>query len=543
LSLDNIKKQAWSGVPVASNTSRMIPFMWGPDMQISSMVLPKTIEEKNRFRRFYYAHDPIVGTAIDLHVRYPLSQFRIICDGDDFGDIADEYNEIANDINLFELFMQVGQEYWVCGEALPFGIWNEETLQWDSVVLMDPNFVTIDKNPFSLKDVFVAINNWNPYLKKIVANGPEDARTGHIYRHMMQTASDVVEKIKNNMPYQLDPQAISHVARKISYFDIRGTSIIDRIFKVLMYQDKLQAAQLAIADRHVTPTEIWTVGNDDNPADQNAIQQLNDTLQSTWSSPQRAVIWNHTLKADVIGASGACMPLAPEWDWIDRQKMVGLMVNDSILTAAGPTYASASVASDFMASWYMAYRQSLEIWARENLFKRIAVARGYWQPIKRQLAGHYRVKGSRRKPILPKIIWDKANIRDDYQKLQTVIELAQNNKIPWKIVYEMLNLDPDTMLKELEHEATEFQKIAPSMPNGGGGMAMGGGGLGMGGGEAGGIAPLDSSQNSLVGMPAGVENMQDFNMLPESGEGSPGGLSMPPESFDFNPGASGGVGF
>lgn len=539
---DAIRKHATTGYAVTAQTQRMAPFIWAPDMQISSFVLPKTIEEKNRFRRFYYAYDPIVGTAIDLHTRFPLSTFRIICDGDDSGDVADEYEEIAEDIDLFQLIHDIGKEYWLAGEAFPYGVWNEEYLQWDAFLLMDPNYLAVDKNPFSTKDVFISINTWNPYLRKVVRNGPNDPRTGHIYRHMMETAADVVEKIEKNEAYQLDPKVASHVARKVNYFDIRGVSIIDRIFKILMYQDKLQAAQLAIADRHITPTEIWTVGNDENPADENAIAALDATIKSMWQSPQKAIIWNHTLRGEFIGASGATMPLAPEWDWIDRQKFIGLMLNDAILTAQGPTYASASVASDFLASWYMSYRQMLERWIIHNVYERVARERGYWKPSKRHITGYYRVKTNKRKPILPKIVWDKTNLRDDFQKLQTVINLAQQGKIPFQIVYEMLNLDRDTMIKELKKEAKLFQSVAldaaKNMQDSGLGSMLGNAGVGGGGGQPAIEEPLPVGVN----LPAeSGGNIEDFNQMGSFGEGSPGGM-MPPESFGFPADNQGGTG-
>jgi len=545
MSAEEIRKKATTGYAVTAQTSRMAPFLWAPDMQISSFVLPKTIEEKNRFRRFYYAHDPIVGTAIDLHTRFPLSTFRLICEEDEFGEIADEYEEIAQDIDLYQVILDIGKEYWLSGEAFPYGVWNEEDLQWDSFLLMDPNYLAVDKNPFSAKDVFICINTWNPYLRKVVRNGPNDPRTGHIYRHMMETASDVVEKIKSNEPYQLDPRVSSHVARKVNYFDIRGVSIIDRIFKVLMYQDKLQAAQLAIADRHITPIEIWTVGNDENPPDEEALANLDATIKSMWQSPQKAIIWNHTLKGEFIGASGVTMPLSGEWDWIDKQKFIGLMVNNAILTAEGPTYASASVASDFLASWYMSYRQTLERWIIHHVFDRVARERGYWKPVKRHITGYYRVKSNRRRPILPKVLWDKANLRDDFQKLQTLINLANNGKVPFKIIYEMLNLDRDTMIKEIEKEMKMFQSIAPSMPaaQAAGGLpsfeeTLGAAGAPLGGGGAEGANLIMPEQN----LPSAAEgSIENFNEMGAFGEGSPGGM-MPAESFGFPSDNQGGTG-
>lgn len=522
-----IKKLA-QGLNANVSTTRMAPNLWAPDLQISSMVLPQTIIEKNRFRRFYYAHDPLVGTAIDIHTRYPLSGFRLTVEDDTEGSISDAYEEVAEQIDLFKLFHDIGQEWWVVGEAFPFGNWNEHEESWDSFVLINPDYVDVQTNPFSDRDVFISIVRWNKLLKQVVSNGPNHAKTGKIYRHMMETARDVINCIANGQPYHLSPAAVSHLSRKVSYHDTRGTAIIDRIFKWLMYQDKLQAAQLALADRHITPIEVWTVGETGNEADTESLADLENVIRNTWNSPLKCIIWNHTLKGEIIGASGSAMPLGPEYDYINQQKMIGLMINDAIMTAQGPTYASASVAADVMASWYASYRQELERWAIRHVFMPVANARGYYAPNKKEILGQYRDRTVKRKPLLPKIVWDKASLRDDYQKLQTMINLAQQGRVPWQDVYEMLNLNFDDVVKKIEKESKIFGQLALGANPFAGGVASEGmlGGAGGDMGMGGDIMPLEPGGE---GMPAGPD-VGDMNAMPSSGEGSPGGLIWPNES-------------
>lgn len=539
-----IKKMAQMGINSSSSVSRMAPSLWAPDLQISSMILPQTIIEKNRWRRQYYAYDPVVGTAIDIHTRYPLSGFRLRCEGDANGEISDFYDSLSEDLDLPKLLRWIGQEYHLCGECFPFGNWNEEDKTWDSFLLINPDYVQVDTNPFSDKDVFISIGNWNKQLRRIVQNGPSDPRTGRVYQHMMQTAADVVACVRDGRPYYLSPAAVSQVARKISYFDTRGTSIIDRIFKWLMYQDKLQAAQLAMADRHITPVEVWTVGETGNEADEAALASLEEIIRNTYNSPLKCVIWNHTLKGEMIGAGGAAMPLAPEYDYINQQKMIGLMINDAVLTAAGPTYASASVAADVMASWYSNYRQELETWAIKHVFLPVANARGYHEVTKKEIHGHYRDRARKRKPMLPKVVWDKPNLRDDYQKLQTIIQLAREGRAPWQSVYDMLNMDFQDVVKKIRDESKIFGQLAVGAnPFGGGG----GGPLvedigGMMGGPEGDLGGLDGGADMSAleqgGSPMmGGMGIDDFNAMPEGGAGSPGGMSWAPESAGMPPGA------
>jgi hypothetical protein len=530
--------QMIGGGTSVSAISRVAPAIWSPLLQITSMVLPKTLTEKNLWRRWYYEHDPYVGTALDLHTKYPISTFRLRCDEDPEGHIAEEYEEIAEDIDLFQLLLWIGQEYWVVGEAFPFGIWNEDDLTWDSFILLTPDYVDVQKDPFAQRDPIIAITRWEPRVKAVVENGPNDPRTGLICQHWMNNAQDLYWAVKNNMPYPLSPMAVSHIARKTFVNDLRGTSIIDKIFKVLMYQDRLQTAQMAGADRYQTPVELWTVGNDEYPATQEDLTSLENVLLSTWNSPQKAVLWYHTLKAEMVGGAGSLLPLPPEFEWINKEKMAALMVNESILTGNGPTYASASVAMDYMVSWYTTYRQQLEKWMRKNVFEPVGRARGYFKVPKKEIVGGYRDKTVRRRVIVPDIVWDKVNLRDDYQKLQTFQQLAEQNRIAWSNVLEMINLDPATENKKIERENKEYQAMMARMGMGvGTGMgaapAMGGGGMmpppmmgGGGGGDLG--APPMEEMGGGIG-----------EIMPETGPESPGGNAFPPESVGASPGSSG----
>lgn len=528
---EKILKQASAMGNTTMNVSRMAPSIWSPVLQLASLLLPKTIEEKNIWRRWYYQHDPVVGTAIDLHTRYPISKFRLRCEGDDSSEISQEYEAIAKDAKLLEFLSWIGQEWYCVGEAFPVGIWDKDNLCWSSFTLMNPDFMDVQVNPFNVEEKFISIVKWSKPLKDIVNKGTSDPRTAPVYLSMLKYQRDIVESITNNAPFAISNNIISHIARRSSYFDLRGSSIIDRLFKVLMYQEKLMEAQLAGASRYSTPIELWSVGSDSEPASQAALDKLEQVIRTTWNSPQKAVIWNHTLKGEMLGGSGSLLTTTPEMEWITKQKSAALMINESIINASGPTYASASVAADYMTAFYMNYRMGLEDWGRDHFFTQIAKAREYYKPIKRQIVGHYRDKTVKRELMLPDFMWDRANLQDDQMKLDKYIQLATEGKLPWEIVYDYMNLDMDTMIKKLKHEQTIFAEITPGGAGGGQPGVLPGleGALGMGG-EA--------------GMPGGeMGGLGDMGAMPPStGAESVGGMTMPPQSMGLPSTATQGTG-
>ena len=52
---------------------------YSPEITTSAIYLPKTIRDKNRWRRWFYDHDPIVGSVLDTHAFLPHSEAEIIC--------------------------------------------------------------------------------------------------------------------------------------------------------------------------------------------------------------------------------------------------------------------------------------------------------------------------------------------------------------------------------------------------------------------------------------------------------------------------------
>jgi hypothetical protein len=519
-SQEKLLKQASGMGSSMMNVTRMAPSIWSPVLQLASLLLPKTIEEKNIWRRWYYQHDPVVGTAIDLHTRYPISKFRLRCEGDDSSEVSEEYEAIAKEAKLLEFMNWIGQEWYCVGEAFPAGIWDKERLCWSSFTLMNPDFMDVQVNPFNIDEKFVSIVKWSKPLKDIVTKGNSDPRTAPVYQSMLRYQSDVVKAITDNAPFMLSNNIVSHIARRSSYFDLRGSSIIDRLFKVLMYQEKLMEAQLAGASRYATPIEKWTIGNDMEPASQTALDKLEQVIRTTWNSPQKAVIWNHTLQGEMIGGTGNLLASTPEMEWITKQKSAALMINESIINASGPTYASASVAADYMTAFYMNYRMGLEDWGRDHFFTQIAKAREYYKPIKRQIVGHYRDKIVKRELMLPDFMWDRANLQDDQQKLQQFIGLAEQGRLPWEIVYDYMNLDMDTMLKKLKNEAKLFAEIAP------------GGGLGQ---QSGQLPGLEGALGMGGELPPGGDMSGlgggDINAMPTTGAESIGGMGMPAQSM------------
>ena len=51
---------------------------YDPEITTSAIYLPSTLKQKNRWCRWFYDHDELVGAVLDLHAELPYSQAEIV---------------------------------------------------------------------------------------------------------------------------------------------------------------------------------------------------------------------------------------------------------------------------------------------------------------------------------------------------------------------------------------------------------------------------------------------------------------------------------
>ena len=242
---DRMKRRATSGVSV----DRVADQYYNPFLQTTEIEVPKDRKERNRWYRYFFLNEPLVHSALTLHTMFPLSSFRV---SHEDKEIEDEFNAMIEDIRLFDFILELGLEYWITGEAFPFGFFDDpdDPKMWIDFILLHPNFVEVEGDPWvrgkRKKHIWLTPTD---SLKKLVEGGPNDPKTGELYKNL---PPDIIEGIKVGK-IELGDVQISHIKRPGIYFNTRGTSIIDCILKALMYRDKLRSAQYSIADRHISP--------------------------------------------------------------------------------------------------------------------------------------------------------------------------------------------------------------------------------------------------------------------------------------------------
>ena len=209
-----------------------------PIYQGENMKLPRDRRERNEWCRHFYRVDPTVANAIDLHAEFPISDFSHICSDPSIKKFFD--NMIYEKLDIMNLLLNIGLEYWKIGDVFPLGQLNKTNGIWDKFTLLNPDYMDIQSSMFTDNPKIELIPDDS--LKEIIKNGinGKNEKFFDIYK---QLSPEVIENVQKEENIILDSQLVSHIASKTSQYDTFGTPLLMRCFKTLIYKDKLKQAQ------------------------------------------------------------------------------------------------------------------------------------------------------------------------------------------------------------------------------------------------------------------------------------------------------------
>ena len=441
------------------------PSFYHPLFQTTNMMLPRDRRERNEWCRHFYRTEPIVATSLDLHTEFPISDFNHICPDPSIKEFFDYMS--FDRLDMIQLLLDIGLEYWKIGDAFPFGQLNENEGMWDNFTLLNPDYIDIKSSVFAGEQSIELIPD--EQIRAIVQSGPK-GEFGDIYH---QLPDDVIRAVKMGKNIKLDNRLVSHISHKASQYEAWGTPILNRCFKTLIYKDRLRQAQDSIATRHIMPLRVAKIGAPGEPMpSQEDIDSFRDTLLDADQDPNYFIVYHYGLQFDYVGSSGKILPLNQEFDFIQKELMNGLGINQAMLNGEGPTYANAQVGFNTLAHRYMSYRLRLENWIRHKVYKPIAEIQGFYKPNLKEINGGYRVANRKdRQLIIPDIRWDQQDLTSNQSIMNFVQTLQGKGLVSMSTVLPMLGLDPETEKKNLEKErGTVFDPNAPKtgpLPNSG----------------------------------------------------------------------------
>jgi hypothetical protein len=240
----------WRG---SNDTVRQMGEIYSPLWLNSNLSLPRDRATINAWSRAFFALNPIVHNAITLHSTYPIAKLSIKSKNPK---VEKFFSQMIEEIDLMNVCCQLAQEYWVLGEAFIYGELDEAKGRWSSLTVLNPDYVNVQRTVSAAEPIISLRPDEN--LKRVVfGNKPTDL----VQRQQLKP--DVIEHVRRNENIPLNNFYVSHLARKISPYEIRGTGLITSCFRQLMLFDRLRESKFSQADSMINPTTLIKIGNQD----------------------------------------------------------------------------------------------------------------------------------------------------------------------------------------------------------------------------------------------------------------------------------------
>jgi hypothetical protein len=444
-----IRKSA-AGVSYTSSEIR------NPLLNIINFYLPTNYKILNQWIRYYDRFHPLVGNCIDMHAEFPISQFDLELEsGVQDPKILQIYEDAAIDMDLFKVFLEMSREYELIGEVYPFAHWADEKNYFDEVVVLNPDFVATNGAPLAIGGEMQFELEPDEELKRLVHSTEQKDIELKQYLDPI-----VLRSIEIGVNIPIDAFNISQLARKASPYDPRGTSIVLRCLKDLLYEDKLREAQYCIADAHITPKQIWKLGDPQNgymPTDED-LADFQKLLESGAHDPLFAIVTHYGLTLDLVGATGRILPIIPEFEFVADRILTALYTSKAALHGEGPTWSSGpNIAFEILQGRYMSKREKMENWLMNKIWIPIALANGCHRASQAELAHKMRIAGKDRELVLPKIHWkQKLELVEDQQRKQFIDQARQRLDVSFKSWCGVMDINEKEEIEQIQKERSTY---------------------------------------------------------------------------------------
>jgi len=242
------------GFKGTNSSHEQAPDIYSPLWLTSNLSLPRDKATINAWCRSFFALNGMVHNSINLHSTYPISKLNIKCKNKE---IENFFSEMAEELDLMNVCVQIAQEYWLLGEAFPYLELDESIGKWSRIVLQNPDYINVVPGVDG-KPVIMLKPDEN--LKKIVTSG----KSADIEKRK-QLDPFIVECVKRGQNIPLDDLNISMIARKIAPYENRGTGLPVGVFRELMLMQKIREC-------YDEETEVLT---------SNGFKKINELLEFT----------------------------------------------------------------------------------------------------------------------------------------------------------------------------------------------------------------------------------------------------------------------
>jgi hypothetical protein len=280
----------------------------------------------NIYWRMFYKLDPIIGTCIDMFAEMLWSNFELSGEGVE-GEIKEALEHMCEITEFRSWLPYFVKEYLVIGEVAPHLFWSDDEGLWTHIALHNPDQLEIIDAPFLDMEPLIEfkpeeklrqiLTSNNPMLKSVRESMPEE----------------ILSALISGQNIPLSPINCTFIPRKLHPYEIRGTSLIARMWRILMFEDALFAAAIAIARRNAAPLKVAKMGDRATGWIPDPAQELRflELIAQAELDPASWLCWHYGIEFDLVGAQERTWKVDQSAEFIERTKMIALGVSKSFL--------------------------------------------------------------------------------------------------------------------------------------------------------------------------------------------------------------------
>jgi hypothetical protein len=409
--------------------------VYSPLWLYSNLSLPRDRATINAWSRAFFALNPFVHNACTLHSTYPVAKLSIKCKNPK---VEKFFSEMIEEINLMDMIVQIAQEYWILGEAIVYAELDKDKGKWSRLIIQNPDYVVIQN---SLGGDPVISLRPDEMLKKIVnGNSPADV----MQRSKLDPA--IVERVRKGENIPLDNFNCSHLARRISPYEIRGTGLIVPAFKALMLFDQFREAKYTQAVSMVNPLTLVKIGSAEFKPSPEDIASYRDIWEAAEADRNFKIFTHQDVVVEKIGSNSGILDDGAVVTQLVKEIFTALMVPSVIMDGGSDTtYANGSVGLDVLRQRYTQFRNMLTNWLRRKIFAPISIINDF-----------YDYEDEEKKLIVPEIDWNHMSMFDMGDYIQNLMNMTQDpnaKKASYQTLYRSLGLDYEDEQRRIRQEA------------------------------------------------------------------------------------------
>lgn len=377
----------------SASVIRTQPKVYSPQYLDSNLNFPRDLRTQNAWNRNFYATNPIVRSAVNLHAAYTISKFQLECP--DIR-IKQFFDDMLEKMDFYGLLHEIALEFWKIGEVFPYLELDQEQGVWEYGLVHNPDFIRVKPGLLS-KDPIITLVPDEALKRMITSNLPQDraAKEG--------LPAEVIFHVQRGEDIPLENFNISHIKLLSSPYDPRGTSLITACYRDLMLFDKIREAKFVQADNFINPLTLIKLGDASGnwkPTDDD-IRQWQEQMLDSVSDQGYQIITHGMVDVQKVTNSGQTLDMNPDLEAAVKNIMIGMMVPSSLFDQDYGSYANASVGLEVLKGRYDSFRLQLKKWIERKVLEPIA-----------KIQDFYVTKNGEPTLIYPRVKWGKLQLKE-----------------------------------------------------------------------------------------------------------------------------------